>query len=94
MDIWKHFDTQVENVKLIFGQFSVPLLPLKMAEKADEVGNMFESLLSTTNEDTHVESVDDFDPFSGVVEINNEYVDVDLNAPPESQFVFLVFITI
>ena len=54
-----------------------------MADQLEDVRkSLQEALLSNTNED----AVDDFDPFSGVVEIN-EYVDVDLNAPPESEYV-------
>ena len=41
--------------------------------------------VNSSDDPQNADNIDDFDPFSGVVEYSNEYIDVDLNAPPEKE---------
>ena len=45
---------------------------------------MADQQVGTNNEEVQIE-LDDFDPFSGVVECVEENIDVALSAPPENQ---------
>ena len=42
-------------------------------------------LAYAVEETQNIDTADDFDPFSGVVECIDEHIDIQLSAPPENQ---------
>ena len=58
-----------------------------MAEKASKDGRVLADVsnANTTDDSHHLDAVDEFDPFSSLVECTNEYIDVELVAPPEKE---------
>ncbi len=56
-----------------------------MADKNKEGRLSEQQVAATTEEVQNLEVIDDFDPFSGVVECVEEHLDVALSAPPENQ---------
>ena len=56
-----------------------------MADPKQEVNINADSQAGNVEEGNNVENIEDFDPFSGVVECINEYIDVELNVPPEKE---------
>ena len=56
-----------------------------MADKKEERGHGVQQVGGSGEENQNVDTTDDFDPFSGVVECVDENVDIALSAPPENQ---------
>ena len=64
------------------------MLKANMADKnKEDRGHGVQQVGGTTEENQNVDTTDDFDPFSGVVECVDENVDIALSAPPENQWV-------